>query len=89
MKSPPGQSHWQVLWARDKLGLVLSTGETVKDFTVEDYAVRNVLPSHLDCQEALVILDELSVDIIERVEQRDLLRKALPGVDVRLIGNLT
>jgi hypothetical protein len=88
MKPPPGQSHWQVLWARDKLGLVLSTGDTIKDYRVEDYAVRDVAPD-LDSWQAGVILDELSVDICDRVIQRDELRKALPGVDVRLIGKVT
>lgn len=83
MKPPPGQSDWHVLWSQDKLGLVLMTGDMP-----DGYAVRDV-PGDLDSQDAAVILDELSVDICERVEQRDLLRKALPGVDVRLIGKVT
>jgi hypothetical protein len=77
---PPPYGTWHVLWGREKIGLFLMQGDNV-----EDYAVRATL-AHLDSHDAGIILDELAVDICDRVVQRDELRKALPHANVQLVG---
>jgi hypothetical protein len=84
------ECYWQVLWGRNRIALVLMKTPVDSDMTAQvvDVAVRTLGQSYFhDAETAAIVLDEMSNDIAQRVEQATKLYDALGGaVEVRLVG---
>jgi hypothetical protein len=81
--------YWQVLWGRNRIALALMKTPVDSDMKAQvvDVAVRGSGRYFGDAETAAIVLDEMSNDITQRVEQATLLYDALGGtVEVRLVG---